>query len=291
MAIRKNLDTALVRTFVTVAEKGSMTAAANVLHLTQGAVSQQMKRLEDGFGCALFERERRGLKLSRQGERLLGKCRHLLQLNDEIVAESAPAAGGGTVRLGVPYDLVGTLLSPVLKAFAEAYPLVEIALTCASSPDLAGALEAGRIDLAVIEEQADAVRGECLAMERLVWVGARNGAAHRKRPLPVSLVADTCAFRPAVLAALSQEGMTWRMVFENGNIDATRAMVRLDLAVTAWLASTVPAELDILSADSELPALPGYAICLHGANAGADRAVLAMADFIRGGFSPRRQAA
>ena len=40
-----------------------------------------------------------------------------------------------------------------------------------------------------------------------------------------------------------------------------------------------------------LPALPGYAICLHGANAGADRAVFAMADFIRSGLSPRRRAA
>ena len=47
----RNLDTALIRTFVTVAEKASMTAAANALNLTQGAVSQQVKRLEDVLGC------------------------------------------------------------------------------------------------------------------------------------------------------------------------------------------------------------------------------------------------
>lgn len=124
-----------------------------------------------------------------------------------------------------------------------------------------------------------------------MWVGARAGTAFLKRPLPVSLVADTCAFRPAVLSALADQSLDWRVVFENGNIDATRAMVRLDLAVTAWLASTVPSDLDILSADCGLPALPSFAICLCGPGEGAGRMALAMADFIRQGFSPRRQAA
>ena len=95
----------------------------------------------------------------------------------------------------------------------------------------------------------------------------------------------------AVLSALAEQGLDWRVVFENGNIDATRAMVRLDLAVTAWLASTVPADLDILPADCGLPALPGFAICLHGPDKAAAGAVGAMADFIRQGFSPRRRAA
>ncbi|TGS86036.1 LysR family transcriptional regulator, partial [Mesorhizobium sp. M2D.F.Ca.ET.178.01.1.1] len=109
------------------------------------------------------------------------------------------------------------------------------------SPDLAAALAAGTIDLAVIEERAGPTAGECLFVDRLVWVGARAGSARLKRPLPVSMVADTCAFRPAVLAALGEDGLDWRTVFENGNIDATTATVRSDLAVTTWLASTVPA--------------------------------------------------
>ena len=75
VAMNSNLDTALIRSFVTVAETSSMTAAANALHLTQGAVSQQIKRLENAFGCALFERDRRGLTLTNAGERLLGKAR------------------------------------------------------------------------------------------------------------------------------------------------------------------------------------------------------------------------
>ncbi|MBZ9799771.1 LysR substrate-binding domain-containing protein [Mesorhizobium sp. ES1-4] len=287
----RNLDTALVRTFVTVADMASMTAAANALHLTQGAVSQQVRRLEETFGCSLFERDRRGLRLTRSGERLFDKARRLLNLNDEIWTEMVGSTVAGQVRLGVPYDLVGTLLAPVLKAYAEAYPQVEISLVCSSSPELAAALAAGTIDLAVIEERVGPTSGECLAVDRLVWVGAKGGVARAKRPLPVSIVADTCAFRPAVLAALNEHGLEWRSVFENGNIDATTATVRSDLAVTAWLASTVPADLDILALDAGLPPLPNFAINLHLPRHGAGPAALEFARHIRDGLGRQRQAA
>ncbi|EHH13572.1 LysR family transcriptional regulator [Mesorhizobium amorphae] len=287
----RNLDTTLIRTFVTVADKASMTAAANALHLTQGAVSQQVKRLEDILGSSLFERDRRGLKLTRAGERLLGKGMRLLSLNDEIWTEMVGNAVAGQVRLGVPYDLVGTLLAPVLKAYAGTYPQIEISLLCASSPELAAALAAGTIDLAVIEEQVGPSAGECLLIDRLVWVGARGGVARQKRPLPVSMVADTCAFRPAVISALYEHGLEWRTVFENGNIDATTATVRSDLAVTTWLASTVPADLEILPCDAELPALPNFAINLHLPRHGIEPAAREFAAHIRDGLARRQQAA
>ncbi|RUZ80663.1 LysR family transcriptional regulator [Mesorhizobium sp. M7A.F.Ca.US.006.01.1.1] len=287
----RNLDMTLIRTFITVADKASMTAAANALHLTQGAVSQQVKRLEEAFGSSLFERDRRGLRLTRAGEQLFGRGKRLLALNDEIWVEMAGTPVAGQVRLGVPYDLVGTLLAPVLKTYAETYPQVEISLVCGSSPELTAALAAGTIDLAVIEERVGPTAGECLAIDRLVWVGAKGGVARAKRPLPVSIVADTCAFRPAVLAALGEHGLEWRTVFENGNIDATTATVRSDLAVTTWLASTVPADLDILPSESGLPPLPNFAINLHLPRHGVGPAAQEFARHIRDGLARRPVAA
>lgn len=287
----RNLDTSLARTFVTVADTTSMTAAANILHLTQGAVSQQVRRLEEAFGCSLFERDRGGLRLTPSGERLIGKARRLLAVNDEIWAEMTARVFEGRVRLGVPYDLVGTCLAAPIKSFAEACPRVEIALVCGSSPQLAAKLAGGGIDLAVVEEPPGASAGECLGIERLVWVGARAGAAHRKRPLPVSMVADSCAFRPAVLDALHRQGVAWRTVFENGNIEATTATVRTDLAVTAWLASTVPPDLDILGPGSGLPELPNFSINLHLPARAASAAAAELARFIREGLMRHRQTA
>ncbi|MBV8653582.1 MAG: LysR family transcriptional regulator, partial [Alphaproteobacteria bacterium] len=127
-------------------------------------------------------------------------------------------------------------------------------------------------------------RGECLAVDRLVWVGAKAGTAHLRTPLPVSMVAETCAFRPTVLQALGERNLTWRTMFESGSIDATAATVRSDLAVTAWLASTVPADLDILPTDARLPELPPFTVNLHMRNGDASPAATELARRIREGL-------
>jgi DNA-binding transcriptional LysR family regulator len=261
-SMTRNLDIALLRAFVTTAEHGSMTAAGFALHLTQGAVSQQIARLEALSG-PLFSRDHRDLRLTLAGERLLGNARRLLAFHDALLAEMTESTVEGPVRLGAPQDLVATLLGPILKGYAHAHPQVELTLMCAASPDLLRAIERGEIDIALIEELPGTSRGECLSIERLVWVGAKGGTANQKRPLSISMVAETCVFRPLVYNELRKLDVSWRTVFENGSIDATAATVRSDLAVTVWLASTVPPELDILPPESGLPQLPDFAINLH----------------------------
>jgi DNA-binding transcriptional LysR family regulator len=285
MAMR-SLDIDLIRTFVTVADRASMTEAARQRHLTQSAVSQQVARLEAQLGRQLFVRARGGLGLTAAGEQMLPKARQLLQLNDQIWDEMTGRRIAGPLRLGVPYDLVGATLTPAFKSFAEAYPEVELSLFCRASPELLVALAEGAVDIALVEElPAAAAGGERLRIEPLVWVGARGGGAWRKRPLPVSLVAETCAFRPAIIGALGGAaggaGTDWRTVFEGGNIEATMATVRSDLAVSAWLASTVPAELQILGPGEGLPELPPFAINLYLPKQNVLPAAKAMAGHIR----------
>lgn len=101
------------------------------------------------------------------------------------------------------------------------------------------------------------------------------------------LVSETCAFRPAIFAALESKGIAWRAVFDNASIEATSATVRADLAVTAWLASTVPADLEILGAVSDLPALPDFAINLYVPASGASPASQAMTQLIQEGYHIR----
>ena len=283
-AMPRNLDIGLLRAFTAVADRRSMTAAARALHLTQGAVSQQIARLEALAGGPLLARERPGLRPTPAGERLLGQARRLVALNDEVWSDLAGGALAGPVRLGVPHDLLGPRFTPVLKRFAEACPEVELSLRAAASADLACDLAAGRLDLAVVEAPLGLETGELLAIDRLVWVGARGGVAHRRRPLPVSLVADTCVFKPAVLAALAGRDGRWRTVFENGGLEATFATVRADLAVSAWLATTVPPDLDVLPPGAGLPDLPSFAIALQGGGRPATPAVAELARHVREGF-------
>ncbi|MCF1505158.1 LysR family transcriptional regulator [Afifella sp. H1R] len=262
----RNLDIALLRTFATVADQGSMTRASDILHLTQGAISQQIARLEALVGTALLLRHPRGLRLTPAGERFLGRIRPLIITNDEIWSEIERGDVSGPVRLGLPFDLVDSCFAASLKSYCEAFPKVELTLVCAASPDLLDMVGRGHLDLAVIERAVDSEGGEVLAIDRLVWVGARAGQAHKRSPLPISLVGETCVFRPAVSEALAEEKLASRMVFETGGLDATRIIVKMDLAISAWLASTVPADFDIISEDAGLPPLPSFAITLHRAN-------------------------
>jgi DNA-binding transcriptional LysR family regulator len=263
MRMTRNLDLDLMRTFVAVADSSSMTVAANLLHMTQGAVSQQVKRLEELLGCQLFMRTARKLELSRQGEQFLVKARQLLRLNDEIWAETTGESLRGSLRVGVPFDLV-TPLAPALKAFADTHPHVEISLVCAASPELDEAVNGGRVDVSLVEYVASEAEGEVVRIEPLVWGNGRGSEALRKRPLPLSMVDERCAFRPVVLGALADRGISWRTVFESGNIEATAATVRAGLAVTTWLVSTVPPDLEVLAPHTAgLPALPSFAICLR----------------------------
>jgi len=280
----RNLDTGLIRSFVVVAGCGNMTVAADRLALTQGAVSQQIRRLEEGLQVALFDRGRRKLKLTPQGERLLGLSKRFLEINDEILAEMTGAAVRGKVRLGIPHDLVTNYLPRVLPGFADANPNVDIELVCEASPDLTEAIGRGDIDIAIVEERADSARGECLCVERLLWVGGRDAKAPAQRPLPLSIVGETCAFRPVVHEALRDSGIAWRTVFENGNIDATMTTVRADMAVTPSLAAVVPRDLKVLGPDSGLPPLPNFSISLFLRPGNIDLAVGELADHIRAAF-------
>jgi DNA-binding transcriptional LysR family regulator len=258
----RNLDVALMRAFVTVAETGSMTGAAEVLNLTQGAVSQQIKRLETAFERALFDRTGKGLHLTQTGEQLLRKAQRMLLLNDEIWQDMTGEDFVGKLTVGIPYDLVGTFMRTPLRKFCDHYPGIELSLRCHSSSELRAMVNSGEIDIALVEEPVGQIAGDCLAVAPLVWVGAKSGKAQTKRPLPVSLVSRECAFRPAVIDALDQAGIAWRSVFESGNIEATAATVRSDLSVTAFLVGTIPDDLEALRGDHDLPELPTFAICL-----------------------------
>jgi DNA-binding transcriptional LysR family regulator len=259
----RNIDTALLRAFVTVAETGGMTAAGGVLNLTQAAVSQQIKRLEETFGVPLFERERKGLQLTAAGERLFGRAQRMLALNDEIWAEMTTPLFEGEVRLGMPTDIISAYLPAPLKAFGRSYPKVRVSIIADTTPNLLERLHAGEVDLTVTTEIGCGPDGESLLAERLEWVGVRCGDAYRQRPLPVSIGCGRCTFQPPVLEALRRADIPWRVVSDASNVNAQGAMAEADLAVMALLPSTVPPSLEVLGPNSGLPKLPMFSINLY----------------------------
>lgn len=280
----------LVRAFLTVVESGGVTRAAAVLGVSQAAASQQIRRLEEALDCRLFERAGRRLVLAPAGERLLAQARRLLAMNDEVWSSMRTPSFEGEVRLGVPYDLVGSFVPGVLRRFAKAQPRVRVSLVCEDSKIVREALKSGGVDLALTTEAECGRHGETLRTDRLVWVGAPGGDAHLKDPLPVSLGAPSCVFRPVAIEALGRIRRDWRAVCEVSRMEPVHAVLEAGLAVAPLLRSSVPERFEILSGagarEARLPPLPEFRINLYAAQ-GLSPAARDLADHVRAGFSGR----
>lgn len=291
-AMVRNIDVGLLRAFSTVVETGSVTQAAGALSLTQAAVSQQIRRLEDLFGRPLFDRRQRKLVLSREGERLLAYAQKLVALNDETWRTMWAPAFDGEVRLGVPYDLVARYMPTTLRKFDKRFPNVRVSLMTSTSRILCDALNRGELDLALATEVTRPARAEPLLVDRLVWVGAPHGTAHERDPLPVSLGADTCAFRPYALAALAKWNRRWRPVSESNSLEPLFATLEADLAIAPLLSTTVPRSLQVLPDDAGLPRLPTCHVNLYLPRNTQNGMAIELAGVLRQEFSaaasPRR---
>lgn len=276
----------LLRTFLAVVDSGGVTAAAAVLNMSQAAASQQIKRLEETFDTRLFERQGRRLVLAPAGERLEAEARRLVAHNDALLGAMRAAPFEGEVRFGVPYDIIGSFVPAILRRFARAQPRVQVSLVCEDSRIVLKQLRSGGVDLALTTETECGRHGETLRTDRLVWVGAPGGDAYVKTPLPVSLGAPSCTFRPVAIEALGKAGRDWRAVCEVSRMEPVYAALEADLAVAPLLRSSVPERFEILGRAARLPALPEFRINLY-APPGLGPAARDLADHVRASFSGR----
>src|SRR6266849_6097147 len=217
--MRQDLDIALVRAFLTVVESGGVTKAAPVLSLSQAAVSQQIKRQEAVLESRLFERKGRRMVVAPAGERLLGPAQRLVAQNDALYVSMRTPPFEGEVRFGVPYDIIASFVPAILRRFAKAQPRVRVSLVCEDSSVVREQLRSGGVDLALTTETECGRHGETLRTDRLVWVGVAGGDAHTREPLPVSLGAATCLFRPVAIEALGKVRRDWRAVGEGSRLE------------------------------------------------------------------------
>lgn len=282
----RNIDTALLRSFVAVAETGGVTRAAVALHLTQAAVSQQLKRLEDSLGTALFARDRQRMALTSAGERLLARAQRMLAVNDEIWTTMTAPEFEGEVRLGVPRDIVAPFVPPVLRAFGRDWPRVRLTLEIWNTVRLRQMLARDELDLCLATELGCDVGGDVLFTEPLVWVGALGGTAWQTDPLPLALGDPSCAFRVPIMEALTGWGRDWRRACECRDDAGVMAVIGADLAVGAFLRSTLPPTLAPVPREAGLPPLPAFSVNLYAPKRAASPVVAELALHIRRSLAP-----
>ena len=115
-------DPDLLRAFIAVHETGGFTRAGKRLHLSQSAVSHQIRRLEEQAGTALLKRTTRSLTLTEDGEEFLRHAEQILRAQDALAIRFQRSAVTGAVRFGVPESYVGDRLPPMLARFSRQFP-------------------------------------------------------------------------------------------------------------------------------------------------------------------------
>jgi len=249
-----SIDTDVLRTFVAIADQGGFTKAGELVNRTQSAVSMQMKRLEeDVLKRQLFERDGRQVRLTAEGQVLLGYARRILKLHSEVFNTLREPHMVGMVRIGVPDDYVMRFLPGILSHFAQFYPLVKIEVNCESSTQL---LQRQDLDLTIVTRKPGNELGQLLRQERLVWAEAQCSANHEQTPLPLALDGIDCFCTQWACNALDARGREYRLAYNCPSLSTIMAVVNAGLAMTAQLESLIPQDWRILGEAEDLPQLP-----------------------------------
>ncbi|WP_133646767.1 LysR family transcriptional regulator [Paraburkholderia flava] len=251
-----DFDPTLLRAFVAVKETGGFTRAAERLHLTQSAVSHQIRRLEEQVGRPLLYRTTRSMTLTEDGEDFL---RHATQILDSLDAlsrrfQSSPVCG--CVRFGVPENFMGDRLPSLLCQFARVYPDVRLDVSVSMNQDLRAMLDADELDLAVVMVKAGSEVGTVLREAQFAWIAADYFDARAGESLPLAFFPSPCINRQAGVAALDRTDVKWHVMFTSPSQQGLRAAVLAGLAVTVLTLDDLEPGMKRVDGLYGLPPLP-----------------------------------
>jgi DNA-binding transcriptional LysR family regulator len=270
------LDLNSLRSFVLAADLGGFARAAAALHRTPGAISLQMKALEERIGRPLFVKAGRGQVLGEAGALLLEHARRMLQLNDETLAALDGMGVDGSVRFGMPQDFADTWLPLALARFARAHPAVRIELKVDRNDSLASAVERGQLDLALAFDLGGARAAPAPApLMRLPmrWIAHPGWHSDAGEPVPLLLMERPCMFHQAATDSLDRAGRPWRVVLTSASVSGLWAAAEAGLGVTVRADVAPRRTLRVVPPAARLPRLPQAELRIHVHRAEPDPAV------------------
>lgn len=256
------LDFDLLRTFVAIADAGSLTRAAAEVGRTQSAISMQLKRIEEIVDGAVLMRTARGVELTSRGDRLLSHARRLVRAHDEALVDVTGRGLVGSVRLGCPEDYCTEFLPAVLRAIATQHPRVALEVVCAPTPLLEKMLDARRVDVALVSLVPEGNLERVIRREDLVWIASQDFCPPADGPLQVALSAPETLDHQAARRALECANLSYRVAHESVSKDGLLAIVRAGIAVAVLTRGAVPADLRIMPVGEMLPPLPRVGIAV-----------------------------
>ncbi|MFX1738805.1 LysR family transcriptional regulator [Paraburkholderia sp. A1RI_3L] len=256
-----DLDIGSLRVFLACVRLGSISRAAQAFGRTQPALSQQLRRLEELVGDALFQRAAKGVSLTDAGMALLPYAERIVALSGEALAAAPRATLSGRCSVGLLEDLTGTALPAAFADFSCLHPSTTLELLVLGGAETMAALEAGRIQLALCDA-AFLERPLRWGTHVPLWWAAAEGFDAFSDPLPLVLFSEPCRWRNVIFSALAQAGRQWKVAFESGSLSAVQAAVRAGVGVATLLPTATGPGIARVPDAVGLPVLPDIEIGL-----------------------------
>jgi DNA-binding transcriptional LysR family regulator len=242
--VESDVEIRQLRAFVAIAESGTFTAGALRVHVTQAAISMQIRQLESEIGARVFVRAPRHVILTEAGEQLLQRARHILREHDAALDEIAELAGAekGRLRIGSASAMVLTdQLPAILKEVRTQHPGADISVNSGTSEALVEQILAGELDIAFVSLPVD-VRGiktERLSDDQLVAIASRQHRLAKQKTISAYTLAGEKLIlgerggntRRLIDLFFAQAGVSIRVAMELSRQQAIRRMVEEDMGV------------------------------------------------------------
>jgi LysR family transcriptional regulator for metE and metH len=243
------LELRLLRTLAALAETGSLARAGKRVHLSESALSHQLKSLEESYG-ALFVRKSRPLQLTAAGHRLLLLARQVEDLVGEAERDLALVRGGksGVVRIAVECHSCFDWLMPAMDEFRERWEAVELDLVSGFHPDPLGLLREKRAELVIVsrrEPRADVAYHPLFRFQMLALVHNRHPLTARRFLTPRDFQPETLVTYPIPDDRLD----VVREVLAPARVNPRRRTTDLTVAI-----------LQLVASRRGIAVLPGWAI-------------------------------
>lgn len=250
------IDLDLYRVFHAVAQAGSVSAAARGLYVSQPALTQAVKKLEDQLGVQLFQRTPRGMSLTPEGETLF---RHIDSAYGLITAAEKKLAqvrslDDGEITVGAGDTLCKHYLVPHLRAFHALYPNVRIHVTNRTTPETTELLKAGKVDLGIVNlplphdpslsvEETLQVHDCFVAGPGFGDLRGRRLSLHQLSEYPLLLLEKGSNSRRFLDAFARSLGITLRPEIELGSTDLLVEFAAVGLGIACVIREFVSEEL------------------------------------------------
>lgn len=253
-----NLPIEVIRSFVAVADSGSLSKAADRLGLSQPAVSAQMKRLQSVVGGALFAKDANGTRLTELGNLALHQARRVLDALEQMLAVTGSGSINAPLRLGISALMLPTLLRAKLNLAQH-----NIFLFADHSREIRKGLIEGYIDVAcsfMSEENAPDLQ-DCV-VERfsipLAWARSKSFVLSPGKPVPIiALPEDDYMTQP-----LRKSGIAYQVVLHTPDMYARFEAVRAGLGVCAAPPAVITPDL-VIAGEYYLPKLSPIEACIY----------------------------